>query len=651
MPSYLPATRLGLNRVATLALGAALMGLALPSAWAQTTKPVAPTAPGTAHEVLDPYYGDTLFQFFQDHYFTAATELMVSQHFDRVSHHAQEAEVLRGGILLSYGLHREAGAIFERLIQLGASPATQDRAWFFLAKIRYQRGYLVEAQDAINRIGTALAADLQEERNLLQANIFMARDDFASAANLLKTLDTKTPGARFVQFNLGVALIRSGDTATGTAVLDSLGRASSDTEEQRSLRDQANLALGFAALTNQQPLAARNYLERVRLNSLQANKALLGLGWASAALKEPQAALVPWQELAGRGVADSAMLEAQLAVPYAYAELGAYSLAADHYAQAIDTFAKETQALTESIAEIRTGKLLTTLIDSNPAPEMGWFWSLQTLPKVPQAKHLTQVMAQHSFQEALKNYRDLQFLANNLAQWQDKLSVFEDMLNTRREGFAQRLPAVRNRAGAMNAAPLQAQADKLDQTVARAQADEDGAALADAKQLDLLERLDRVQAILATSAASPQVDDQKERARLARGALTWQLVQDAPDRLWQAKKTLASIQTMLDQARSLDSALTRAQRDEPARFESFAKRIAQMAPLLQAQVNQVAALTHEQRVALQDIAIATLARQQERLAEYASQAQFAVAQLYDRSATSGAAPSDTKGEDSRAVKP
>jgi hypothetical protein len=65
-------------------------------------------------EIKDPHYGDVLFQYFQDHYFSAATTLMVSQHFDRMSHHSEEAEVLRGGILLSYGLHREAGTSWPR---------------------------------------------------------------------------------------------------------------------------------------------------------------------------------------------------------------------------------------------------------------------------------------------------------------------------------------------------------------------------------------------------------------------------------------------------------------------------------------------------------------------------------------------------------
>ena len=83
--------------------------------------------------------------------------LMVSQHFDRVARHADEAEVLRGGMLLSYGMHREAGEIFARLIDKGAPPPVRDRAWFYLAKIRYQRGYLAEAEGRARPHRQALA--------------------------------------------------------------------------------------------------------------------------------------------------------------------------------------------------------------------------------------------------------------------------------------------------------------------------------------------------------------------------------------------------------------------------------------------------------------------------------------------------------------
>lgn len=582
------------------------------------------------HEIKAPYYGDTLFQFFQDRYFASVTNLMVSQHFGRVAGHTEEAEVLRGGILLSYGLQREAADIFKRLIALGASPPTRDRAWFYLAKISYQRGYLTEAEDAIARIGNALPADLKEERALLQANLLMARADYAAAATVLAAMDLKAPGARYARYNLSVALMKSNQVTAGTKLLDELGRAPAENEEFRSLRDRANVALGFSAMADKQPQLARTYLERVRIKSQQANKALLGLGWAAASLKDPKLALVPWLELAQRELNDTAVLEAQIAVPYAYAELGANTQSAERYSQAIAAFSREETHLNESIAAIKSGKLVNALVTSNPGEEMGWFWTMRELPAMPHASHLAQVLAQHEFQEAFKNYRDLRFLQQNLEEWRDKLSVFEDMLENRRKAFAERLPQVLEQTKDTGLSSLQTRQVTASQVVNAGENAADGIVFADAKQLDLLERVTSVNNALKDSTDVPELDTVRERARLAAGVLTWQLAQDFPNRLWRVKKELQEITEQIKNAQQLDAALTQAQRDEPARFDAFAKRIAAITPLLQVMIPRVAALTEEQQHAVQGIAVTELARLQERLAAYATQARFALAQLYDR---------------------
>ncbi len=605
------------------------------------------------HEVKDPHYGDTLFQFYQDHYFTALTNLMVSQHFGRMENHGEEAEVLRGGILLSYGLLNEAGEIFSKLIETNSTPRTRDRAWFYLAKISYQRGYYTEAENALGHVGKALPADLQEERGLLQANLMMLRNDYASAARVLGAMDTNAPSTRYARYNLGVALIRSGDAAKGHTILDNIGRAPSDNEEFRNLRDRANVALGFAALADDQPAAARSYLERVRVKGLQSNKALLGLGWSAAALKEPRLALAPWLELLQRDIGDAAVLEAHVAVPYAYAELGAFGQSMTRYNEAIAAFTREDKALTESIAAIRSGKLVAALVESNPGDEMGWFWSLRSMPNMPHAHHLAQVMAQHEFQEAFKNYRDLRFLMKNLEEWRDKLGVFDDMLDTRRKAFADRLPQVREQADGRESEidRLRKSHAALAREISTAESAADGVAFADTKQRDLLTRIASVQSALKDSADNPELDASRNRARLAAGALSWQLAQDYPDRLWQAQKASQVIATELGKATQLDAALKQAQRDEPARFDAFEKRIAALTPLLQNLIPRVAALSQEQQQVVQDIAIAELTRQQERLAAYTIQAQFAVAQLYDHGAErSTAHPSESREAD-RATKP
>jgi hypothetical protein len=591
---------------------------------------VAAAADEPSHEIKAPHYGDVLFHFFQDHYFTSITTLMTSQQFERVAEHADEAEVLRGGMLLSYGLHREAGEIFAQLIEKGASPKVRDRAWFYLAKIRYQRGVLPEAEEALSHVEDHLPPALEEERVLLQANLRMARGDYNGAASSLAAVSAKTPGARYVRYNLGVALIRAGDVAGGTTVLDELGRAPAEDEEYRSLRDRANVALGFAALTNEQPAQARTYLERVRLQSLQANKALLGFGWAADALKEPKLALVPWLELEQREVSDSAALEARIAVPYAYAKLGAFGQSLEHYNDAITAFERESTGLDESIAAVRSGKLVNALIERNPGDEMGWFQRLDDLPDLPHASHLAPVLAQHEFQEAFKNYRDLLFLTKNLEEWRDKLGVFNDMLDTRRKAYADRLPQVRARASEISLDAMRQRRDKVAAEVATADAQADGVAFANAKQLELLALVKGVQEQLDRSPASPETDQARARLRLASGVLSWQLADDFVGRAWQAKKELVDIDAQIAQAQQRDAALAQAQRDEPARFDRFAQRIAALDPRLQVMLPKVAALRQEQQSVLQEIAVAELTRQKERLAVYATQARFAVAQLYDR---------------------
>lgn len=616
-------------RPLSAALAAATL-LACSAVSAAPPKPWPVPANEKARPVEAPYYGDALFHFFQDRYFTSITTLMASQHFDRVVAHRDEAEILRGGMLLSYGLHKEAGEIFARLIEQGASPAVRDRAWFYLAKIRYQRGFLAEAEDAMARIEKNLPPALAEDRLLLQSNLMMARGDYAGAAELLQGVAKESPIGQYARFNLGVALVKSGQEEAGSKLLDEIGLAPAADEEMRSLRDKANVALGFSALQVGQADVARRSLQRVRLEGLQANKALLGFGWAAAELKEPQLALVPWLELANRDASDAAVLEARIAIPYAYAELGAYGEATEQYNAAIAAYDSEAGRLDESIAAIRDGKLLEGLIERNPGEEMGWFWNIRELPQMPYASHLTQVMAGHEFQEAFKNWRDLRFLSTNLKDWEDKLGIFGDMLDNRRRAYAERLPGVQAQARAVNLQALQQRRDAVAAEVERAVREQDPQAFANVKDRELLDLIEGVKQGLKDVGDAAEAQRLRERTRLVAGALEWRLTQEYAARSWDAQKDMKTIDAELALAREREAAVARAQVEEPARHEAFAKRIAELSARIKALIPRVATLSNEQGQEVQELAVAELARQKDRLAVYSQQARFAVAQMYDR---------------------
>ena len=586
------------------------------------------------HPVTDPHYGDVLFEFYQGRYFPAITKLEVSQHFDRLPHHADEAEILRGGLLLSYGLHKQAAEVFEALLARGAPPSVRDRAWYFLGKIRYQRGLMPEAKEALAHIEHRLPDPLEDDRRLLQANVLMAVGDNAGASAILAPIAGPRGGDLYARYNLGVALIRGGDAGRGTAILDDLGRQAMPDEEGRALRDKANVALGFAALKAGKAQQARAYLQRVRLEGLSANAALLGFGWAADALDSPRLALVPWVELAGRDPSDPSVLEAQLAVPYAYSELHADAQALKRYENAIANFEAEDANIDATIAAIREGRLVDGLMSRNPGEDMGWFQTFRDLPLMPHARLLTPVVAGNEFQEAFKNYRDLQFLSHNLADWHDNLGVFGDMLATRRQAFAERLPRIREQglASGQNIARLQERSDADAAALKQAEDAQDGTAFADAGERELQQRLQRVTDTLAALPADtdPGLAEAHDRLRRVAGALAWRLAHEFPARVWTAKKGQRQTEDALVDARAHDERLAKAQRDEPARFADFARRIAELDARLGILAPRVAALSTQQQAALQEIAIAELKAQKERLAAYTAQARYAVAQLYDR---------------------
>jgi hypothetical protein len=599
------------------------------------------------HEVRDPYFGQSLFDFFQDRYFTALTELMVSQHFDRLRHHVDEAEILRGGLYLSYGLHREAAEVFTRLIDKGAPPAIRDRAWFYLAKIRYQRGLAAQAEEALGRIRAPLPQELEIDRMLLKGNLLMGRGDFAGAADALRPLAVGENTGLYARFNLGVALIRNGAAEAGRKILDEVGKVPANTEEYRALRDKANVALGFAALRDNQPEHAKEFLERVRLNGMLADKALLGYGWAADAMHDAKSALVSWTELSGREPGDAAVLESKLAVPYALVKEGDEGLALQKYGVAIADFDEERARLDESIGAIRAGKLVDGLVALNPGEEMGWFWNIDRLPEMRHGAHLVRVLAMHEFQEGFKNYRDLLFLERNLHQWLTNLDVIGEMLANRSRAFAERLPLLGMQQHDAALARLDERELALGTELDQAAQAGDGSVFADDRERALAARLERARAALARieafasgggpgSAQAPgetERDELRARLRRAEGALGWELGQEFPVRLWDTKKDFKQLAVELAQAHEHEKQLLQAQLDEPRRFEAFAARIEALRARVLALEPRLGGLIAEQRVAVQELAVAELEQQKQELAEYGSQARFAVAQIYDRAAT------------------
>ena len=177
-----------------------------------------------AVKVQDLHYGDVLFHFYQQDYFDSLVRLAAYRDQGRLSAHARDAELLRGGLYLSLGQHREARDIFERLLADPATPAdVKGRAWFYLGKLLYASGEYEQSDRALRQSAGTLPEELEAERRLLIAQGLLYRKRYDQAIAELSNWDGPRYWLLYGQFNLGVALVRAGEPDRGLALLDGVG--------------------------------------------------------------------------------------------------------------------------------------------------------------------------------------------------------------------------------------------------------------------------------------------------------------------------------------------------------------------------------------------------------------------------------------------
>ena len=587
--------------------------------------------------VKDPHYGEVLFHFYKEDYFPAIVRLLAAQQQGLLSEHEEQAELLLGGLYLSYGHHLEAATIFERLLADNVDQETRDRTWFFLAKIWLQRGYLDKSQEALSYLSGNLPDNLRREAQMLQSQIHINSGEYERAIALLENWKGRTEWASYAKFNLGVAMVRSGNVAGAEQILSELGELNPFNQELASLRDKANLALGYALLQDGRPRAAKEPLQRVRLEGPFSNKALLGVGWADAESENYRRALVPWMELRSRDLLDPAVQESLLAIPYALGKLESISQAADHYLNAIEAFYEEANRIDRTIGFIESGDIFDQFLSDDPLDSTGWFWRLEQLPEGPEARYLYHLLATHEFQEGLKNYRDLHYLNNNLEQWQGSVDVFVNMLETRKQAYDERLPRVEDALARADIDAMVQRKFEFDAQLDEVEQGYDWLALANEREFELWGEIAGFESTPALRVDLPEADEVRDKVMLLKGVLQWQLERDFQDRLWRVRRDVRKTGEALVEAQRSRRKIDDSMRNEPLRFENFSNRVYGLGPKIDGMQLRVAEAMGEQRSFLESIAVGELRAQKQRLDAYTVQARFALAAIYDLAAAEGGA--------------
>jgi len=84
-------------------------------------------------------------------------------------------------------------------------------------------------------------------------------------------------------------------------------------------------------------------------------------------------------------MADTAVQESLLAVPFALGKLGAYRQSLARYERALDAYTREIARLDEGDRGDSSRGAGREPLRDNPGEESGWFWRVRQLPDTPEA--------------------------------------------------------------------------------------------------------------------------------------------------------------------------------------------------------------------------------------------------------------------------
>jgi tetratricopeptide (TPR) repeat protein len=362
-------------------------------------------------------YGEALFHFHQQDYFSAITQLQLADEQGMLPPSSKDTGILLARLKLAYGLDIDAAFDFHALLDENVPDTVRNRAWHELAKAFFHKGYTEAAEEALDHVRGEVPEDISGAHQLLHGTVLIALNRNSQAAQLLEQWKGAPESADYAHYNRGIALMRAGDYASAIKSLERVADLQAEEEELLALRDKANLSLAYAFTQTGNLERAQAQLEKVRLHGPFSNRALQALGWIAHKQGRREAALVPWMELRGRSPTDPAVLEALLVVPSVYRELDSLQVATQDYETAVATFSDELRSLNDTLESVRRGATVNLLLQKEAASG----GSPGQAPARPETRYLGRLLASRNFQETRHGHAQLQSMLHDIDKGLDNI--------------------------------------------------------------------------------------------------------------------------------------------------------------------------------------------------------------------------------------
>lgn len=592
--------------------------------------------------VADPRYGVVLYEYFQSNHFEALSELMVAEQKGGIKGHKDNPELISGSLTLALGLDKQAGIIYSGLLGENKPLEVRNAAWFYLSKIRYQRGEYDLVNETLVNITPPISSDLLAEVAAMRIQLLLKQNKVNEAGQLLaKTSSTSRISKTFnrwrpyLNFNVASAYIKNNEKEKAAiffekVIAEPISQNASVQKEQLALYDRAYVASAFSSFQNKEYQKAVDSFGRVRQSSAFSNDALLGFGWAEARLGNFKEALVPWSILGRRTLSDESVQESLIAAPFAYLQLGDSDKAIERYSVAESIFTEQLTAIDNVATQIQNESIIDILQLDDSDIRYSWLQpEKNSLVSSPSA-YLSSLFALNRFQNPVQTLADLVKMRQRLEQWQENLAAYIDLLNYRSVTFRSQKQPEGYETMTTELKTLESKKNELEELLSEAKQEKNVFLLLDEERQDLLELVESGESSLDLLSKSGEfIDEEALWIKRYKGLLLWSASQDFTERLWRLESQINEIDEVLAFAKSSTQTIDNLLTNEPDIVASLAK-----IEKYSVRVNTQLANTNKVMASLEnDIrtqVFTTLSERRDRVQFYLAQTRLAVAQLYDQ---------------------
>jgi hypothetical protein len=211
------------------------------------------------------------------------------------------------------------------------------------------------------------------------------------------------------------------------------------------------------------------------------------------------------------------------------------------------------------------------------------------------------------------------------------------MIETREIAYRERLPRVEESLAGADLGGMVKRKLEFDVRMDSIEKTGDSLALATAHEFDLWGEIIAMERNPALQANIPEAEEVRDKIRLLKGVLQWNLDKEFKIRAALIRRNLRQSGEALVDAQRWRLMVDESMRTEPQLFLSFYRRIDGLSPKIDGLRDRVDVSMGMQRAFLQTIAVDELRAQKQRLDTYSVQARFALAAIYDLSSTVGEA--------------